>query len=253
MFRFKIIFFFSFVLFISSCSVNSNLMFKENKNSKIEIEDSIPLRPTEEYKLGINDKISFVITSKNGEKLIHGQVLETVSKTPEKLEYIIKVDGNAELPIIGDVYLKGLSIQACEDLLETKYAAAYKQPFVKVTVTNKRVIVFPGNGSDAKVVPLNNPNTTLMEVLALAGGITDRGKANSIKLIRKVGDVRKIYSLDLSTLDGLIYADMIVQGNDYVYVEPTHQISREILQEVTPILSILSTAVILITVLTNLN
>lgn len=228
-------------------------MFKEEKNSKVVIEDSIPLKPSEEYKLAVNDKISFTLTTKNGEKLIDRQVLENNGNTSKEIEYIIKKDGYAELPIIGNVLLKGLTIQESEDILESKYALSYKAPFIKVTVTNKRVIVFPGNGSDAKVVLLSNPNTTLMEAIALAGGITDRGKAKSIKIMRKVGEERLIYKVDLSTLDGLMYADMIVQGNDYIYIEPSNQISREVLQEVTPILTILSSAVILITVLTNLN
>lgn len=244
---------FTLYVIISSCGINSNLMFKENKDTKVVIQDSIPLQPTEEYKLAVNDKISFRLSSKNGEKWIDQQVLETPVKNASILEYLIKTDGSAELPIIGDVRLKGLTIQEAEDLLETNYALSYNEPFVKITVTNKRVIVFPGNGSDAKVVLLSNPNVTLMEAIALAGGITDRGKAKSIKIMRKVGNERLIYKVDLSTLDGLRYADMIVQGNDYIYIEPTNQISREVLQEVTPIITILSSAVILITVITNLN
>ena len=62
----------------------------------------------------------------------------------------------------------------------------------------KRVIVFPGNGSDAKVIPLTNNNTTLTEAIAMAGGITDRGRANHIKVMRRVGSERKVYKIDLS-------------------------------------------------------
>lgn len=242
------------LLLSSSCSINSNLMFKEIKNGSVVIQDSIPLKPLEEYKIAVNDKISFSLSTKNGEKLIDQQIIENSSNNRDyKQEYIIKKDGHAELPILGDIKLEGYTISECETILEQMYADSYKNPFIRVNVSNKRVIVFPGNGSDAKVVQLTNPNTTLMEAIALAGGITDRGKAKSIKIMRKVNNERHVYKVDLSTLDGLMYADMIVQGNDYIYVEPASQISKELIQEIAPIITIISSAVVFITVITNLK
>ena len=127
------------------------------------------------------------------------------------------------------------------------FASSYQDPFIQVKITNQRVIVFPGNGSDAKVVPLSNSNTTLMEAIAQAGGITDRGKANTVKLMRIEDGVRQVYGIDLSTIDGLKYADMIVQANDYIYVEPTAEIAREITKDVAPILSIFSSILFVFT------
>ena len=126
------------------------------------------------------------------------------------------------------------------------FSGEYVEPFVQVKVTNQRVIVFPGNGSDAKVIPLMNSNTTLMEALAQAGGITDRGKANTIKLMRKVDGKRVVYGIDLSTMDGLQYVDMIVQANDYIYVEPTPEIGKQVAQNVVPIVSLISSAIVII-------
>ena len=88
-----------------------------------------------------------------------------------------------------------------------------------------------------------------MEALALAGGITNRGQSKKIKIMRQFPDGRKVYEVDLSTLEGLKYADMIVQSNDYIYIEPMRQISRELLQEIGPIISIISTSVIIVTVI----
>ena len=66
-------------------------MFKEEKNSEVVIEDSIPLKPSEEYKLAVNDKISFMLTTKNGEKLIDRQVLEN-NVNPSELILSLKFD-----------------------------------------------------------------------------------------------------------------------------------------------------------------
>ena len=124
---------------------------------------------------------------------------------------------------------------------------------MQLTLTNQRVIVFPGDGSDAKVIPLVNSNTTLMEAIAQAGGITDRGKANTIKLMRKTKEKREIYLIDLSNIEGLKYTDMIVQSNDYIYVEPNPRLAREVVAQITPFVTVLSSFVIVLTVLNRIN
>ena len=131
--------------------------------------------------------------------------------------------------------------------------SGYNNPFVQVKITNRRVIVFTGNGSDAKVVNLQNDNTTLMEVIALAGGIADRGKSEKVKLMRVDNGTRKVYTMDLSTIDGLKYADLIVQANDYIYVEPREQVAKEFLNNSAPILSLFSSVLVIFTVITTLK
>jgi polysaccharide export outer membrane protein len=231
---------------IQSCGVNSNVMFKEAKE---EVKyDSIPLNPTEDYKISIDDKITFTLTTNDGTDIIEKMSGISVEKpgSVSIVEYIVRSNGEAELPVIGKIKLAGLTVEQAEDTLVHLFSGEYVEPFVQVKVTNQRVIVFPGNGSDAKVIPLMNSNTTLMEALAQAGGITDRGKANTIKLMRKVDGKRVVYGIDLSTMDGLQYVDMIVQANDYIYVEPTPEIGKQVAQNVVPIVSLISSAIVII-------
>ena len=64
--------------------------------------------------------------------------------------------------------------------------------------------------------------------------------------MRKENGVRQIYTIDLSTIEGLKYADIIVQANDYIYVEPSPDIARELMKDISPIFAILSTSLLLI-------
>ena len=243
--------------FLASCGVNSNVMFKEAKDDAANAtsSDSIPLKPFEEYRISEDDKITFSITTKNGTRIIED--MSGISQNPRNtiadIEYLVQKDGTVRLPIIGKVRIAGLTVSECEDTLEVRYTSQYQDPFVQLRVTNQRVIVFPGNGSDAKVIPLVNSNTTLMEALAQAGGITDRGKASAIKLMRKVNGERVIYTLDLSTIEGLRYVDMVVQANDYIYVEPTPELSREIAEDVVPIVSLVSSALLIFSAISVLK
>lgn len=236
--------------FMQSCGVNSNVMFKEAKD---EVKyDSIPLNPTEDYKISVDDKITFTLTTNDGTDIIEkmsGISSEKVNASTV-MEYIVRSNGEAELPVVGKIKLAGLTVEQAEDTLVKLFSDEYVNPFVQVKVTNQRVIVFPGNGSDAKVIPLLNSNTTLMEALAQAGGITDRGKANTIKLMRKIDGKRVVYGIDLSTMDGLQYVDMIVQANDYIYVEPTPEIGKQVAENVVPIVSLISSAIVIVTAIT---
>ncbi len=175
------------LILTASCGVNSNLMLKQAKGTEVN-SDEIPLKPKEEYKIAVNDKIAFQLYVNEGADLVDGTTEISVGSNGEfdQAEYVVRSNGQVELPKLGKVEAEGMTVEQFEDTLENLYAIEYKEPFVKVQITNQRVIVFPGSGSDAKVVPLTNTNTTLMEVIALAGGIADRGKANTVKLMRMV-------------------------------------------------------------------
>lgn len=252
-----ILLFAGIILSFTSCGVNSYVMFKSLDNEVIT--DNIPIAPTEEYRLAKNDKISLKLYVEDGARVIDftagismdGNNMQMTRSTV--LDYTVRPDGTVELPVVGLVELEGLSIIEAQEKLKVLYAENYIDPFIQVEVTNRRVIVFPGSGGSAKVVPITNENTTLMEALALAGGITERGKAKMVKVMRQTEEGREVYQVDMSTIDGLIYADMIVQANDYIYVEPTKQLSREFLKEVTPIISLISSAALIITLIMSFN
>lgn len=240
---------------LTSCGVNSNIMFKVPKGELV-YHDSIPMTPTTDYVIAPDDKITFKLNTNDGELILDANIgLNDVSQNNNIriVEYLVKRDGTVELPKIQNVKVAGLTVVECQDLLKTLYAKEYEDPFIQVKITNQRVVVFPGTGSEAKVILLENNNTTLMEALALAGGITDRGKANTVKLMRRVNGQRKVYVLDMSVIEGLKYADMIVQANDYIYIEPTAQVAREVLREVSPIISIMSSAAVVLTLITRLK
>lgn len=244
------------LLFLAgSCGINKNLMFKTPKGVA-EIKDSIPLKPSSEYTISKDDKFSFTLYTNNGERIVNemaGVNKEVSAK--ESVEYIVRQDGTADLPILGAVQVSGLTVRKCEDTLAALYEQknGFKDPFIQVKLTNQRVIVFPGSGSDAKVIPLQNNNTTLMEAIAQAGGIADRGRADKVKLMRNLNGTRVVYVIDLSTIEGLKYADMIVQANDYIYVEPSEQVGRETVQAIAPVISLLSSALIIFTVFSTIK
>ena len=149
---------------------------------------------------------------------------------------------------------KGLSIREATEYLEQIYADYYVKPFVYMLVTNKRVIVFPGNGGSAKVLNLVNNNTTVIEALALTGGISEDGKAYKVKLIRNLeNQPPKVYLMDLSKIEGIAVGNTVVLAHDIIYVEPRYRLARTLVAEITPVISLISTTFLLYTLTTRIK
>ena len=252
-----------FIVFVSivfqGCrSLNPSVMLKTGKDFKY---NEFPTEPSPVYKIAINDMVSFSIFSNDGFKLVDvttlsGEAVVTggaatggigaggTATTRGNLQYKVEFDGTVKLPLLGHVSLKGMTIREAEVLLEEKYSAFYNKPYVLVEVTNRRVIVFPGAAGAARVVPLANENTTLLEGLAEAGGIAQSGMAYRVKLIR--GDLKnpQVYLIDLSTIEGVKKADLILQANDIIYVQPKLRLGNDVMTQVLPYLSFITTLIV---------
>jgi len=241
---------------LTGCGINSNWMLKTDRDYVFADIDS--LNGTKGgYVIDVNDIVQFRFFTNNGIKVLdissasEGGNQQQLFNPNNALSYTIQPDSMVRLPLLGLINLVGMTIREAELLLQFRYKDYYVDPFIQISVTNKRVVVFPGNGGQAQVLYLTNPNTTLLEVIALSGGIAERGRASRIQLHRKdENGERKVYLIDLSTIEGLQYVDLIVQANDYIYIEPVPELGREILKDVTPIVSLITSTALIIAIFT---
>ena len=238
-------------VWFSSCKVfRSNLMLKTPKDYTYDkIADSLS---KQDYKIEANDIVNVRIFSNDGFKIVDLATSNQVQRFIE-IDYVVNMDGTCKLPLIGRVKLAGLSVREATEYLEQIYADYYVKPFVFMTVTNKRVIVFPGNGGAARVLNLTNNNTTVIEALALTGGIAEDGKAYKVKLIRNQGDKPKVYLMDLSKIEGIAVGNTVVLAHDSIYVEPRYRFARTLVAEITPIISVTSSTFLLYTLVSRVK
>lgn len=236
-----------FLLLLSSCKVfRSNLMLKTKKDYPYDkLTDSLS---NLDYKLSPNDRLQIRVETNDGFQLID-LANKTANQYRNDLDILVESDGTGKMPMIGYMKLEGYTVREIEKLLEEKYTEFYVKPFVTVKVTNKRVIVFPGNGGVAKVLPLSNNNTTVLEAIALSGGITEDGKAYKVKLIRNYRNAKpEVFLMDLSKIDGLALANTKVLANDIIYIEPRYRLARTLAAELAPIVSIISSTILIYSV-----
>lgn len=164
-------------------------------------------------------------------------------------EFLVQADGTVVLPLVGRIRISGLSLLQADSTLALRYEEYYKQSFVTTRVTNNRVVVLGSTGG--QVIALTNDNMNLLEVLALAGGIDGQssgsgslyrngGRADNIRILR--GDLKnpRVQQIDLSTLDGMRRANLQVEPNDVIYIEPIRRPFLDALADAGPILTLTS-------------
>lgn len=234
-------------LMLSGCVINRDIMFKTPHDYKF---DTVSDTLERQFKIQPDDIITFRLYSNDGFKmidLVNDDQTNMRATNRIQFAYTVDPDGTTKLPVIGKVPIGGMTVREAEMTLETLYAVYYQKPFVLLSVGNRRVVVFPGGGGDAKVVPLEKSNTTLLEVLASAGGLASRGDAHRVKLFRRDPEGgRKVFQFDLSDIDNLKYADIVMQADDVVYVQPNAEIARGVLREITPLITLLTTTILVI-------
>ncbi len=232
------------ILFLfSSCKVlRPSLMLKTPKDySYTPITDTLSKL---DYRMAPTDIVQYRIFSNDGFKLID-LTMAAGSNVRNDIDATVDQDGNLKLPLLGKIKVQGLSLREAESLLEEKYTEFYVKPYVQLKILNKRVIVFPGNAGAARVVTIANNNTTVFEALALAGGLTEDGKAYRVKLIRNAQPKPEVYLMDLSTIDGLAAGNTIVLANDIIYVEPRVRVAQRVSAEIAPYMTVLSSLVLI--------
>lgn len=245
----RILSFISFLLLMSCASYKQNIMFKSTEGVEPERVKKEVTSVEKNYRIQKNDLLSLELYSNQGERLIDpnpelsqkdGVVQESDRTEPT---YLVDLKGIVRFPMIGEINLENLTLRQAEEILQKEYAKFFKEPFVLLSYTNKRVVLLGAVGG--QVIPLTNENMSLLEVLALAKGITNDSKAQNIKLIR--GET--VFEIDLSTIQGFKEGNVLVEPGDVIYVEPVRRPASEALRDYSGALSLLISLTTLVIVL----
>ena len=205
------------------------------------------------YVIQKNDYLQLEVYTNKGERIIDPDLELTkelnnnqnISTRPEP-NYLVDISGMAKFPMVGEIKLEGLTIRLAEELLQKAYESYYKDSFVILKYINKRVIVLGAPGG--QVIPLVNENVHLVEVLALAKGIDNLAMAQNIRVLRG----EQVLIADLSTIEGYIKNNILIEHGDIVYIEPIRRPVSEAFRDFLPVLTVLTSLTTLIVVIVGL-
>lgn len=228
-------------------------MFKVDENDLTALTPEIQ-RAEKSYIIKPYDRIDVRVFTNKGERIIDPnfelqQQNRAATQDQSRIQNGFQVlsDGYVKLPLIDTVKLEGMSLNQAESFLQLRYDEFYKNSYVLVEYLNKRVFILGSNGG--QVVPLQEENTSLIEVLAIAGGIDNLGKAFNLRLIR--GDLTnpEVFLIDLSSVKGMRSSIVPVKSGDIIYVEPRREVLTESIRDIAFItafiVNILSTIVLI--------
>ena len=121
--------------------------------------------------------------------------------------------GEVNLPQIGKVKLQGLTIPEATKLLEKEYGKVLVSPIINIRILSNKVTVL-GEVQHSGVYYFSADKIKLVEMLAMANGLTDYSKSKNIKVIRG----KESFEIDLTNI---AFNEMIVFPDDVIYVPPT--------------------------------
>lgn len=145
-----------------------------------------------------------------------------VFKMPELSgDYEVDLAGQIALPLIGSVDAVELTTAELDTVLTTKFGAKYlENPDISVGVksSTRRNVTVDGAVKSSGSFGLNGP-TTLMQSVALAGGLAEDANPRRVAIFRTIGGKRQAAAFDLADIRRGKATDPAVYPGDIIVVD----------------------------------
>lgn len=136
-------------------------------------------------------------------------------------DYQVDLTGQISMPLIGEVRAVDMTTAQLDTLLTQKFGEKYlENPDISVGIKEsaRRAITVDGAVKNAGAFPANG-DVTLMQAIALAGGITQDANPHRIAVFRTIGGQRQAAAFDLASIRKGQGADPKVYPGDIVVVD----------------------------------
>ncbi|MEO5562637.1 MAG: polysaccharide biosynthesis/export family protein [Chitinophagaceae bacterium] len=143
--------------------------------------------------------------------------------------FLVDAKGNIEYPKLGTFHAEGLTKSELAEQIKLKLTEPVKlleNPIVIIRFQNLKITVL-GEVNNQGVVAMPGEKITILEAIGLAGGLTDYGVKNSVKVMREVNGQREIGIVDLSSKDLFESPYYNLQQSDVVLVDPTKRKAKQ--------------------------
>ena len=157
-----------------------------------------------EYRLGLGDKLR----------------VEVYKDTQLSQSVEIRPDGKITLPLIGDVDANGKTPVQLRETIASQLKTYMNNPVVTVIVVETKLPVayVMGEVNHPGAVTLQDDQLTVLQALALAGGLKDFANSKNIKILRKADKQRKITSFNYKDAINGDSAPVYLRAGDTVVV-----------------------------------
>ena len=179
---------------------------------------------TSSLRIQKNDLLSIQISSLST-KPEADAIFNQITATGSSGGYLVDADGNIDHHRLGTIHAEGLTKQELSAEIKkrlTQPVELLSNPTVVIRFLNFSVNML-GEVQRQGILTVPGESLTILQAIGLAGGVTDFGKRNSIKVVRETNGKRETGLIDLSSKDIFESPYYNLVQNDLIIVEPTNQ------------------------------
>lgn len=227
------IFYFLIVFFMLGCSTKEEfILFNQvdlNQSKENSVEETKFDDIEFEYKIVPHDRVSVIVYE-------HPEFSTSARETKtEDKGLLVNSKGDIRLPLVKSINIVGLTQTQALEKVENAFRKYIKSPDIYLEVLNKRAYVV-GEVKNPGEIELVNEKLTLMQILAKAGDLTDSANKTSIMILRSRRGRIHSEVVNLTDINSLKTANLIIEPNDIVYVLPNNMKTFNVgVNEVNPI------------------
>ncbi len=228
----RILFLLVLPLYFISCKPVQKLPYYLDNvsDSTIKGEVNIP-----ELKIQKNDQLSIQIFSLSTKPEISDAIYNQPSSGTGQTGatgYFVDLNGNIEHHRLGVIHAEGLTKQELAAEVKkrlTQPVELLSDPTVIVRFLNFKVTVLGQVGTQG-LLTVPGEKLTVIEAIGLAGGITDFGKKDQVKILREANGKRETGVIDLSSKELFESPYYYLMQNDILIVGETNQKLKDVEQ-----------------------
>ena len=222
-----------------SCGIQKQIPFylQQAPDSSI-ISNTVPVA---ELKILPNDMLAIEIASKSTQPEKSDQMFNApqlggaaggAGVNNPTFGYLVDRDGNIDHHRLGKIRAAGMTRVELAEEIRKRLVSPIEllvDPTIKVRLMNFRVNVL-GQVAREGTVTINSERMTILEAISLAGGITDFGRRDHVRVIREQDGKRSVGSIDLTKADFFQSPFYALAQNDVILIEPTQLRYKDIEQ-----------------------
>ncbi|MDF1576046.1 MAG: polysaccharide export protein [Bacteroidales bacterium] len=133
--------------------------------------------------------------------------------------YSVQPNGTIDLPYIGLVEVRGLTINEVKEVIESELRDYVRDPSLIVRLVNNNIAIL-GEVEAPGLYPVYKDRLNIFQALAMAGDISEFGDRYRVAIIRQGEDTSDIVEFDLTDRNIIDSEYYYVQPNDVLYVKP---------------------------------
>jgi len=209
------------LLILSSCVPNRKMVILQEKAKVPSTMTTEAFSPEEQY-ITSGDELYIRINSMDEYTEYYNITTEGGMYgryDPSLSSYTVEINGTVFLPMIGNIYVAGFTLEEAGKKIQEMYKGYLNQPAVNVRYVDKIVTVL-GEVNDPGVFTFTKREIPILEALAYASDMTVYGNRNKVMVIREEENVIYRHRIDLTEPGVQGSKFYSIQPNDIIYVEP---------------------------------